>query len=74
AERDAGTFGTSISTEMTVHFLRTMSQSVAELIQKKTGIDFGSKLKAGEPIIAQKRAEISEAIHELVVLMKRSLG
>jgi len=73
AERAAGTFNTEVSTPMVVLFLRTMSTTIADLIQEKCEVDFEAKMLKGEALIDDNRAKVSEAIAELVSLLKKSL-
>ncbi|MFK7920672.1 MAG: TetR/AcrR family transcriptional regulator [Bacteroidia bacterium] len=73
AEREAGTFSTEVSTPMIVLFLRTMSSTIADLIQEKCQIDFDAKMLKGEALIGSDRRKISEAVAELVSLLKKSL-
>jgi AcrR family transcriptional regulator len=72
-EKKQGSFNANISTELIVHFVITMSLSIADLLQKKYKVDFDQNLKDGKPLFGANKKELAEAVTELIQLLEKAL-
>lgn len=73
AEKRQGTFNSTISTEIAVHFLINMSLSIADLLQSKYQVNFEANLQKGDPLFGNNKAELESAVKELVQLLEKAL-
>lgn len=72
-EKGNGSFDPSLSTEIIVHFLITMSLSIAELLQDKYHVNFDENIKQGKMLFANNRKELEGAVSELIQLLENAL-
>lgn len=72
-EKNTGGFSQSIATDTAVHFLITMSMSIAELLQSKYNIDFEENIRNGKPLFGANKTELETAVSELILLMEKAL-
>lgn len=72
-EQKNGSFNQNIPVDTAVHFLITMSMSIAELLQKKYKINFDSNLKKGKPLYGKNKKELISAVDELITLLEKAL-
>ncbi len=72
-EKAQGTFDLSLSTEIIVHFLITMSLSIAELLQNRYQVNFDRNMQQGTPLFGQNKEELTQAVTELTQLLKKAL-
>ncbi len=73
-EKSHGEFDREISTDIMVHYLFTMSRSIADLLQSKYQIDFDENIKLGKPLFANNKEKLLKAVSELILLMEKSLN
>ncbi len=71
-EKSQGAFDREISTDIMVHYLFTMSRSIADLLQSQYQIDFEANIKMGKPLYAGNKEELLKAVSELILLMEKS--
>lgn len=72
-EKSLGAFDQNISTDLIVHFMLTMSLSVAELLQSKYKLDFEQNIRDGKPLYGADKTELIAAVNDLVSLMQKAL-
>lgn len=73
AEKQNGSFDTTLSTEIIVHYLLTMSLSITDLLTRKYGVNFEKNISEGRALYGQNAEEVMSAVDEMIILMKRSL-
>jgi hypothetical protein len=72
-EKKTGGFNQNIATDTIVHFLITMSMSIAELLQSKYNLDFEENIRNGKPLFGANKSELETAVSELILLMEKAL-
>lgn len=73
-EKKKGNFSKKTSTPSAVHFLISMSLSVADLMQNNYQIDFDKNLKKGKSLFAQNEKELMKSVDELIDLLQKALA
>lgn len=73
AEKEQGSFNPELPTDTVVHFLITMSMSIAELLKSKYNVDFDQNLKANKSLYGNNKMELEKAVKELIQLLKKAL-
>jgi AcrR family transcriptional regulator len=73
AEKKTGDINPSIPTETAVHFLVSMSTSIAELLQNKYQVNFDENIRSGKPVFADNMDEFKSAVDELIQLLAKAL-
>jgi AcrR family transcriptional regulator len=73
-EKLQGTFNPEVSTPIAVHFLLTISMSVAELLQSKYKVNFEENIKTGKALFGNNKDELIQAVDELVTLLQKALS
>jgi AcrR family transcriptional regulator len=73
-EKIQGTFNPEVSTPIAVHFLLTISMSIADLLQSKYKVNFEENLKKGQALFGNNKEELIEAVDELVTLLQKALS
>ena len=73
AEKALGSFEPFLSTEIIVHFLMTMSLSIADLLQEKYHVNFDENIKQGKMLFANNKKELESAVSELIQLLENAL-
>lgn len=72
-EQKKGSINKKIPTATCVHFLITMSMSIADLLQTKYKVDFDKNLKSGKPLYGKNKKELIAAVDELISLLVKAL-
>ncbi len=72
-EKKGGAFNPSIPTELIVHFLLTMSLSIAELLQTRYKVDLEKNFREEKPLFAKNKKELIAATSELIRLLEKAL-
>ena len=72
-EKKKGAFNKKLSTELIVHFLITMSLSIADLLQTKYKVDFDKNIKSGKPIYAKNKKQFISAVNDLISVLEKAL-
>lgn len=72
-EKKTSGFNHTIATDTAVHFLITMSMSIAELLQSKYKLDFEENIRNGKPLFGANKSELETAVSELILLMEKAL-
>jgi AcrR family transcriptional regulator len=72
-EKKTGDINPSISTETAVHFLVSMSTSIAELLQNKYQVNFDENIKSGKPVFADNIDEFKSAVDDIIQLLVKAL-
>lgn len=72
-EKKAGSFSKKTDTDLIVHFLITMSLSIADLLRNKYHIDFEANIRNGKPLFADNLKELMKGVDELIALMQKAL-
>ncbi len=73
-EQAEGHINPSIQTDTAVHFIFTMSQSIADLLQNKYAIDFDDNIKNNRPVFAHDTTAYQAAVSDLIDLLKKALS
>lgn len=72
-EKKTGDINPSIATETAVHFLISMSTSIAELLQSKYKVNFDENIKSGKPVFADNIDEFKSAVDDIIQLLAKAL-
>lgn len=73
-EQKNGTIRTDLAINVIVHFLITMSMSVAELLQNPPySVHFEENIEKGKPLFGANKTELVAAVDSLIALMKNAL-
>jgi len=74
AEQARQTFRQDIAIPILAHFMVSMSMSIADLLRHKYKVDFEANIAAGRPVFADQKAELMEAVDELILLMRAAVS